>query len=244
MSIKVEQRPPLATVAHSFRTAGKQAPREMVKALRERAGKIALRLQTLTPPKRQRQGEKTVKRDIHRAITPMDFRKWRNKRIRQMVMMGDNEGLQALFKNSRGKGTGIVRIESFTPKHHQSVRDYRGRVNRWQGVLTGDRGEVGWYVEDIQKRVGIAKGGWASSVANTGGEVFPWAARHRKFGRFKDTLSEYGGEIHMENLSRWGGYDAERIVNYVLKSEDRPLRKSVESAARRALTLSFGSINR
>lgn len=80
--------------------------------------------------------------------------------------------------------TGIVAAPSST--HHQSQRNRRGRVRKHPDrQLVLNKEKIMDYVTFVQKRVGMARSGWAKAVTGLRARNFPaWATGQREAGVF------------------------------------------------------------
>lgn len=199
---------------------------------------LAKNLIPLTPPKGKIQGEKTVKRDVNRAVRVLRPKDFKSKKIRQMIRKRDYQGLQILF--GRLKGLSDLAKAEFGPfdeRMHQGQRTKRGAVSekRYVHFATADEDKVRAYIKERQGWVGQAKGGWAKAARALGHTPGGWITRHERFGEFTDTLDNLGGYIRAVNRSAWAksGED-ERRVETALASRARAIDADLRRRALRA----------
>jgi hypothetical protein len=208
------------------------------KALRGEGRQLASRLVKFTPPKTLAQGRKAVARDIQRAVLPLRPGDFDSKRIRQLIRKRDHSALEAVFANfpDRNQLHGVSVIEPRFPDMHQQARDRRGRIRKFQKVVTPDADKVRAYIKEVQGRVGRGRSGWAVALLALGGKPQAWVVRHarRDTGRFEDR-SSMEGYIRMENRSEWAeAGDEDRIVANAVRSRTRSVRESILKAQQRA----------
>lgn len=208
------------------------------KALRGEGKQLASRLVRFTPPKTLSQGRKAVARDIERAVTPLKPGNFDSKRIRQLIRKRDHAGLEAVFANfpDRSLLHGVSVVDPRFPAMHQEARDRRGRVRRFQRVVTPDGDKVRNYIRKVQGRVGRGRWGWAIALQALGGKPQAWVVRHadRGLGRLEDR-SNVEGYIRMENRSEWAkAGDEDRIVANAVRSRTRSVRESILKAQEQA----------
>jgi hypothetical protein len=182
----------------------------------------------------RRIGEKAVERDIRRAAKPLTLRGWKNPRIREAIKTRDVRVLNAIF-DAAGMNMKAVR---WNPELHQAVRQSRGRVRRWTGLVTPDVAEQKRYIKRIKEHVGKARGGWAEAAIRLGSKQPGWIARHRTEGSFSDTLDR-GGGIRIRNYSDWAKHDESRVGENALNSTRRFLDNVVFAGLDKAVKKAF-----
>ncbi len=81
-----------------------------------------------TPPATRDQGQKTVARDIQRAVTPLRVADFKSRGMRKMIRDRDYTALEAVFaKFERGPFPRFT-VKPFGPELPTSERDRRGLV--------------------------------------------------------------------------------------------------------------------
>jgi hypothetical protein len=209
------------------------------KALRSEGRQLALRLVKFTPPKTLSQGRKAVARDIQRAVQPLKPAQFDSKRIRQLIRKKDREALEAVFGNFPNTSSlhGVKVIDPNFPEDHRKARDRRGRVRKFQRVVTPDAAKVRDYIKTVQERVGRGRAGWAVALLALGGNTQGWIVRHAKpdTGEIQDR-SDVRGFIQMDNRSEWAeAGDEDRIVANAIRSRTRNVREALAKAQAEAI---------
>jgi hypothetical protein len=85
-----------------------------------------------------------VARDIQRAGQPLKPAQFDSKRIRQLIRKKDRVALEAVFGNFPKTSSlhGVKVIDPDFPADHRKARDRRGRVRKFQRVVTPDADQV------------------------------------------------------------------------------------------------------
>lgn len=219
-----------------MRTFGKSVP----ETLREQGREIARRTMLFTPPQKgPAQGKAAVKRDIIRAVNPVDAKTLRNPKLNKIARERNYAAMDVIMQRVAASGGFGGRFVPFTPELHQTVRDSRGRVMRDRGLNTFDADEVRAYIVRKQANVGRAKGGWAAALRGLGGTPPGYAARHASLGSFLDRASNpVNAYIQMTNRSEWAkggnGGDAGRVVANALRSQVNAIYKAIADKAAKA----------
>lgn len=139
---------------------------------------------TLTPPKTQGQGERSVEANLRRAFSPLDPKKFENGtatggRIAKLIRKRNYAGLNALF--SRMKGSPLAGVTIVQPKDMQSVhrrqQDARGRIRRNRGMVSL-LSDFTRYALSVRRRVGWAKAGWLAAAQLLGLALPGYVRRH------------------------------------------------------------------
>lgn len=157
----------------------------------------------------KRMGTEAAKRDLLKAITPitsvLDLKNTTNKRlkkqIKQLVDTQDINEAEALFKNFK-------KLNSW--KFSDAIREYdsrlrvsgnRYRLRNYRKVATLDVNQWKSQLQRIQANVGLAKAGWAVSVAALGGKVPGWISNliGRAYGRCIVNLDNPTPSVEMIN---------------------------------------------
>lgn len=210
--------------------------------IRDEARLLTRDLIRLTPPTGdddstpRKQGEKAVRRDILRALNPLDPRKWKSRKIKKLIRERNYSLLQEALRHMKMDAVHRhVVVGPFNPDIHQKMRDRRGRVKerKFAAYATPDFESVEAYIKRKQANVGMAKGGWASVAAKLGTRVPAWVARHNNQGTFVDqTNRDSRAFIEMTNNSRWGqsGFD-ERIFRQAIRQREAAILKKLERRA-------------
>lgn len=233
-TVDIEYQDYARALAEFIRQRGTLLP----KALRGEGRLLANRLVRYTPPKTLSQGRKAVARDVQRAVRPLRPADFSSQRIRKLIRKRDYAGLQAVFtrfpQGSELRGVSVV--EPKFPEMHEQARSSRGRVLKFQGVVTPDADKVREYIRTVQGHVGRGRSGWAVSLLALGGKPSAWVLRHAKrdTGLFEDRVDAQG-YIRMENRSEWAeAGDEDRVVANAVRSRTRNVREAILKAQARA----------
>ena len=104
-----------------------------------------------------------------------------------------SRGAQALLDASGSQFAGQDIGQKLDPSFHRNSRNGRGRVpgqrSRSKLQQIPKTGEIEKYVEKVQKKVGLAKGGWADAARAVGLStrgIPQWVTRHKGGGTGKD----------------------------------------------------------
>lgn len=126
-------------------------------------------------------GNRRVARDIRRVYkTSDDFKFFKSTKGQRLLRRRDIPAIEAALK-AKGLHVDRVTIE-VNSLDHQGQRISRGRVRKKPlQTLVINRGSLNRYIKERQKRVGMAKGGWAKAASVFGVPMkawmtdFPWA---------------------------------------------------------------------
>ena len=184
-------------LVRAFDNLTKHSTKDIKEILGEQARLFCIDLIFVTQPwgkntKSKKAGEGAILKDIRKAyFTEADLYK-----MVQFKSAEQASAFYALMKSGSSKdlkrAQGILKslelsinVEDFDGgSHHRSNRDGRGRVR--QGVrpkYTNDKTALNKYIKQVQKRVGLAKGGWADAandLAVNGRGIPAWVSRHTK----------------------------------------------------------------
>lgn len=181
------------------------------------------------------QGEGAVARDIRKVIrTPSDVYQEIEKQgigagraFIAMIKKGDFDLAKNLLIRLRVPGLMQAQVGDMSGMFHKSARKpipKRPRIEKRQEplLITDQRAKLKSYVREVQKRVGIAKGGWAACAMQLGGTqgrmetnvggvqqqaVPAWVKRHagnRAAGTVVDQSENFlNGRINMINHVPW-----------------------------------------
>lgn len=199
-------------------------------------GKPAMqKVAEFTPPKTLSQGRKAVARDIKRAVLPLRPNDFTNEKIKKAIKAKDYQGLT---QSLRAAGWGrLEKVVPFSPEAHTSQRNRRGRVPNRNGVrfATPDVQELNAYIRTVQGRVGIAKGGWASSIIQLGGKPAGWVSRWSGQGSVDDSTQSIAPSFTSTNKSPWTAQgDEDRIIDAALKSRTTSIYSDLENRIAKA----------
>jgi hypothetical protein len=174
-------------------------------------------------------GKTRVKNDIGKIIKPpvqllamankVENKKI-GKRLKSMIMNQRYDVVETIFRNLGflNKWTGLEFLDSKSAikTHHQDARvKPTGRTKtRGSKLFISSGSELNTYITEIQKRVGISKGGWADCATqlkkvNKGGLLagFPtWVKKAMKSGsgKVQDMTSDIKNpRVHMTNNVPW-----------------------------------------
>ena len=173
-----------------------------------------------TFPKSKGSGANAVRRDIRRAVQPMDL-EWssriRNPELRariEKLVRSKSPALQDVVTKAR-----LGSMISFDPAQHKIRRNARGRVTSNSGLITPDIAAHKSYTSKKVAMVGWARSGWNSMLQTLGGTALQsWVS---KFGSDGGTSS--GNPDHPDKPSISGTNRAVKIPGYA---------SSVEAAVR------------
>lgn len=181
------------------------------------------------------QGEGAVARDIRKVIkTAADVFKDVEKQainagriFYAMVKRGDYDNARQMLVRLRVPGLLQAQVGPMSSTYHKQAQHpipSRTRISRRQEplLITDQVSQVKSYIKEVQKKVGIAKGGWASCAQQLGGTrgrmatnvagvqqqaVPAWVKRHVG-GRSQGTVVDqsdnfFMGKINMVNHVPW-----------------------------------------
>lgn len=207
--------------------------------IRDQARLLLTRVLRLTPPKTQAQGRARVAGDILRVYKDFGNVSFDAPSIQKAWRANDYQALQTLL--GPDNFTEGLRLEKeVNPGIHQSARKVRGRVSdrRKPHVGITGRGKLRRYISQVQRRVGIAKAGWAHSMIAVGGKLPAWINRHGTgYGEVNDESRNRinpGIELinkvsHMKDLNT-----QKRIVASAIQGRSRDIARSAEHQLRKA----------
>jgi hypothetical protein len=206
---------------------------EQARELRRSGRVLAFRLTNVTAPfgmdqKAKKQGDGAVSKDILEITKPLN-KYWMGEAIRMKAL--DPASFKRRFTTKDGRvwleEQDMILNSSTIKRFHQSMRSkYSGRTSR-AGEYTrdigrtraGNRGillanEQKKYIKETQKKVGIAKAGWAQCAQTLGGTTAPQKSKVKsiqkwvtnlipKYGR--GSVQEGKGYIKIVNSVPWIG---------------------------------------
>lgn len=206
---------------------------DFAKAIQQQARLIAVNLAFQTQPfgenKGRAQGEGAVKADLTppRGIFKPLNQFWMSEAVRMKQYAPEN--FVRRFTNKKGEvwlteEDQVLTTQGAIKQFHQSMRTQGGRRRTSQAgnfdrtigrTKAGNRGAVDRdnlqkYVQTVQKKVGMAKAGWADCAKQIGGMrgIPQWVTRHagkRSKGIVTDNTKASGPEqyVMMENTVPW-----------------------------------------
>ena len=118
-------------------------------------------------------GQTAVRRDVVRAIYPLQESKWREQSVKKAIAERNSAALVSILNRSKGNVRNAV-FRAFAPAVHKNSRDALGRVKRSKGVFTFDARDELNYINKVKSRVGMAKGSWAAAFIAMGGRLPAW----------------------------------------------------------------------
>lgn len=207
--------------------------------IRDQARLLLTRVLRLTPPKTQAQGRARVAGDILRVYKDFGNVSFDAPVIQKAWRANDYQALQTLL--GPGNFTEGLRLEKeVNPEIHQSARKIRGRVSERRKLHVGvtGRGKLKRYISQVQRRVGIAKAGWARAMIAVGGKLPSWINRHgTRYGEVKDEsrkginpgIELINKAVHMKDLN-----SRNRIVASAIQGRSRDIARSAEYELRKA----------
>lgn len=212
----------------------------MGQAMRDEGRNLMRLIIRFTPPQTKKQGDNAVRREIQRAVVPMEEQDFDNPRMKSLIRTHDYVGLTAVVKKFKATApaanTDVIRFDG---SYHQKQRDTRGRVSRGHSrYSTPD--DMDQYIKERLKAVGQARGGWVPGLEGLGGKAAQWYGRHRQLGEFVDgTKSFINPFFEVTNKSRWANRgDDDRVVANAVRSRTsilaRKLEDAIQSASRKS----------
>ncbi len=213
----------------------------------------------------KRQGEGAVERDIRKTIkVPSDVYPDLEKQsvgagraFYAYVKTGSFDLARQMLVRLRVPGFIQTDVGQMAGRYHRSAKapiPKRPRVppNQKAMLITNDLPALKAYVKEVQKRVGIAKGGWAACAMQLGGTrgrmatneagvqqqaVPAWVKRHAG-GRAQGTVVDQSenflvGRIHMVNEVPWvdgclSDQQAQRALDIQKERMQRAIEKALE----------------
>lgn len=169
-----------------------------------------------TFPKSKASGAAAVRRDIRRAVQPMDDA-WSDRiknpelrdRIKKLVR-SKSPGLQDVVTKAR-----LGSMVAFDPAQHKTRRNARGRVTKNSGLITPDVAAHKAYTAKKVAMVGWARSGWNAMLQRLGGvSIQSWVS---KFGTEGGSAS--GNPDHPEKPTITGVNRAVKIPGYAASVE-------------------------
>ena len=210
---------------------GQLNKQEQARELRKSGRALAVRLTNVTAPfgmgqAAKKQGEGAVARDILEITKPLN-RYWMGEAVRMKAL--DPASFKRRFTTKEGRvwleEEDMILNSSTIKRFHQSMRSKSSGRTSKAGTYTrdigrsraGNRGillasEQKKYIKDTQKKVGIAKAGWAECASILGGfdkvtgvsKIQAWVTKLiSKYGR--GTVQEGNGYIKIRNSVPWIG---------------------------------------
>lgn len=218
-------------VEKALKLWSKMNKEEQVRELRKSGRSLAVRLTNVTAPfemgqAARKQGEGRVAKDILEITKPLN-RYWMGEAVRMKAL--DPASFKRRFTTKEGRvwlqEEDMILNSSTIKRFHQSMRSkYSGRTSE-AGTYTRDIGRTKAgnrgillasqqkkYIKDTQKKVGIAKAGWAECASILGGfdavkgvgKIQGWVTKLiSKYGR--GTVQQGNGYIKLRNGVPWIG---------------------------------------
>lgn len=210
-----------------FAERGDEATRGEMRRLLRLVAKI-------TPPKSLGQGQRSVERDLRKAVQPLNIRQFPgdgkfNVAMRSAIRTRNIAKAQSLIDRITGEPLKGARVLNFSKGLHLNERGSRGRVlGKWRKVLTLDVVEWRNRLRLLKSRVGMALGGWANAMTGLNVPVKSWASRHSSRGAYLNSLRGLNGYLTATNRSAWAGDNgAAREVRNALKIRESILAKKL-----------------
>lgn len=217
----------------------RETKKEISDVLRQQARLLCVKLANLTLPiglsaDTNAKARKKVESDIRYMAQDLEYLMQRinfeasewGQNLKAALESGDREKIEAILKDTQWDG---MQVESRVNKAlHQAARGGKGRVRSGllyseKQLITG-RGAVSRYVNQVVRKVGIAKGGWAGAAVGLGGTrgIPGWVTRHKKWGSSQDMSKQANNPYVM-------------LANNVRYINDAISRGGMEEATRRQL---------
>lgn len=134
------------------------------------------------PPKSGAQGKQAIKRDIRRAMKPLNPDGWKDQKLvksmKKLMRQGNDQELTDVVRNFKSGQFKSWRVTRFDPRIHDGQRKSRGRVYRENKVFVYPAKEHKDYSKRIQNRTGRFKASFAVSYIAMGGKVQGWIVKH------------------------------------------------------------------
>jgi len=217
----------------------RETKKEIGEVLRQQARLLCVKLANLTLPiglnaETNAKARKKVESDVRYMAQDLEYLMQRinleasewGQNLKAALESGNRAALEGILKDTQWEG---MQIETRVNKAmHQAARGAKGRVKSGllyseKQLITG-RGAVSRYVNQVVRKVGIAKGGWAGAAAGLGGTrgIPGWVTRHKKRGSSQD-------------MSKQGNNPYVLLANNVRYINDAISRGGMEEATRRQM---------
>lgn len=220
-----------------------QLPREVLeKALREEAKQFLTKLLSFLPPKTYSQGRAAVARDIGRTMLALDPQKYRDPKIRAILLSGDIGAIQAILPKL-GKDFEGLFVALFRPELHTSRRNRYGHVsasNKPNVIPQPDL--VKQYLKTVQDRVGMLKAGYLPAAERLGVTMPNWVKKHgARFGGIEIEVGSPGTRTSITITNRGGKWpDHAKFARDALKSRIKSMEtKTLRLTKGLAVNLGF-----
>ena len=161
-------------------------------------------------PSPMKMGQFAVKRDVTRAVAPLDMAEIRDPKIKKRLQKagrdGDKEAVRAVLQNIPSmKKYSLV---DFSPDQHKKTRT--GSESTAIGVksskykLTLDKEPFKTYLKEVQGRVGRFKASWYPAFEKLGITLPRWISQHAAWSKMR-SKAELKLTDQEQSLTIWNG---------------------------------------
>lgn len=216
------------------RAAGKT----MRESILDEAGLVAEHIQRLTAPEGKGRkakviGERAVKRDILRSMTPFRIDRFRSEDMQRLAREGNVQAIHKRIETWKSKYKDWT-FHNFTPALHRSARDRRGRVRRKHNryvIVPDDNWLERNYIAPTQRRVGSLKAGWNPALRRLKRNPAGWIRKAAQ-GRGDIAISSPGARDHSVEF-----YNATPTIGRHQRDARTVLKFRVRAMQRRLATI-------
>ncbi len=216
---------------------------DFVQAVKTSMRQLAQELMRWTFPRSQAQGRAAVKRDINNAMWLPNVKNITNRRLAKLIKDEDHEGVAAFMKNSGNLRN--YRLEKFNLTLHTSIRNYRGRVPRFQKVMVLERSAYNQYVREVQGHVGSTKFAWGDAARRLGASIPNWILRHSsRNGTYTESFRDVENPfVEVVNRGKGIGSLSPSIVQQVINVRTRAMERDVEQVLKGRASRYFDKVS-
>lgn len=189
---------------------------------------LVKKIMQITPPKNEAQGDKAVRRDLARAMKPLNEDYFESAELKKLVRETPPEQFEAKLVSI--KGWDRWRVKPFSKDLHKSRRNKRGRVSGTWRDFVYPHEELEKYTEAKVKNVGMMKAAWAESFINLGGKVSSWIKRHTPSAHGRGGViagTNNAPFVEFENASK-GITTVESRVQYAVRIRAQQMARRVK----------------
>ena len=232
----------------------KHSKKDVGEILRSQARLFCIDMLHVTQPwgkgtKAKKMGEKAVKYDIQKVyLTEYDLyeviKKHGEREAKWFYKLVKNGDVKEAIELAASLNINIKLNLFDGGKEHKKKRDRKGRVNRNHDSAFGMSHKVRDYTKEVQKRVGMAKAGWAHAAERlgTGRRIPAWIKKNKPQNLGTIKISSRGGieQVLVINSVKYIGklvdkYHMLKALNSRARAIQRLVKKVIEINANKAL---------
>lgn len=186
-----------------------------------------------------RAGQRSVYRNIFRAVMPAVLADWRDPkirlRVRAIAAAGDEAGMQQILDHTGFAGW---RVRPFSKRLHTQQLDSRGRA-RLGRVMTLNTEEWEQYLHDKWRNIGKMRASFLPAFMRLNGKrssipAFVWEQAGKAPGSASVTMNERDSSVTMDSTAKGVRFQRNAITR-ALRQRTRAMIREIEDGVNKSI---------